>query len=62
MNQEELYSFIKWVAKEVCRQDFEDYSASFSELCCRKLHYLGLVKKCGDKWVLNTKEVYQHEQ
>ena len=51
MNGVELYRFVKWVAKEVCRDDFEENAGVFAEVCCRKLHNLGIVDKDGDNWI-----------
>ena len=46
----ELGDFAEWVAQEVCRDDFEDDSSTFAEICCRKLYALGFVEKVGDNW------------
>ena len=45
MTEVELYRFAHWVASEVCQDDFEDNAGAFAELCCRKLHFLGIVEK-----------------
>lgn len=50
----ELYRFAKWVASEVCQEDFEENAGVFAEVCCRKLHYLGIVKKDDENWIFNA--------
>lgn len=52
MSEAELYRFAKWVAKEVCKDDFTENAEAFAEVACRKLHYLGFVEKDGAWWTL----------
>ena len=54
MSEAELYRFAKWVAKEVCKDDFADNADVFAEIACRKLNYLGIIEKDGAWW--NCKE------
>ena len=56
MTEAELRRFADWVASEVCQEDFEDNSGAFAELACRKLYFLGLLKKDGDLWVYRQME------
>ena len=56
MTEAELYHFADWVASEVCQEDFEDNSGAFAEIACRKLYFLGLLKKDGDLWVYKQME------
>ena len=46
--------FIRWVASEVCQEDFEDMwtLGAFAEVACRKLYKLGYVDKTDECWVL----------
>lgn len=50
MMEDELYRFADWVASEVCQEDFETSAGVFAELACRKLYFIGLIRKDGDKW------------
>ncbi len=52
----ELYEFAKFVAKEVCREDFEDGAGAFAEIVCRKLNKLGIVEKTDDLWCYNAED------
>ena len=52
----ELYSFADWVAKEVCRDDFEENAGAFAEIACRKLHNLGIVEKTEELWCYDTED------
>ena len=47
----QLKEFAHFVAKQVCRDDFEDESGAFAEIACRKLNKLGIIKKENDNWV-----------
>jgi len=50
MSEAELYRFAKWVAKEVCQDNFADNADAFAEIACRKLYYLGIIEKDGAWW------------
>jgi hypothetical protein len=50
MSEVELYRFAKWVAKEVCQDNFADNADAFAEIACRKLYYLGIIEKDGAWW------------
>lgn len=50
MSEVELYRFAKWVAKEVCQDNFADNADTFAEIACRKLNYLGIIEKDGAWW------------
>jgi len=39
-----LLDFARWVATEVCDDDFKENADCFAEVACRKLVKLGLVK------------------
>lgn len=52
----ELYSFADWVAKEVCRDDFEENAGAFAEIACRKLHNLGIVEKTEELWCYDAED------
>ena len=56
MTEVELYRFAKWVASEVCQEDFEASAGAFAEIACRKLFYLGNVKKDGENWIYDGEE------
>lgn len=47
-----LLKFAKWVASEVCDDNFEDFPGAFAEIACRKLHKLGIIKTDGENWIL----------
>ena len=50
MSELELYRFAKWVASEVCQNDFEENAGAFAEIACRKLFYLGFLTKDEKEW------------
>ena len=45
----DLVAFAKWVARQVCREDFDE-DGTFAEMACRKLWRLGIVRMNGDEW------------
>lgn len=45
----DLEAFSEWVAKQVCREDFDE-DGTFAEMACRKLWRLGFVRMNGDEW------------
>lgn len=45
----DLEAFAEWVAKQVCREDFDE-DGTFAEMACRKLWKLGLVRMNGENW------------
>lgn len=49
-SQGEWIEFAKFVASEVCDDDFKDNSDCFAEVACRKLVKLGLLKLDGDTY------------
>lgn len=44
--------FAEWVADEIFSENWEDNKGAFSELACRRLEKLEIVKADGDKWKL----------
>lgn len=54
VSRRQMMQFIWWVAKEVCREEFEEEAGAFAEIACRKLHSLGVVEKKEDKWVYES--------
>ena len=44
--------FAKWVSSEIFDDNWEYNKDSFSEIACRKLAKLGIVKANGDEWEL----------
>lgn len=55
MYSEDLEKFAEWVAKEVCR-DYFDEDGTFAEMACRKLWRLGIVKMDGENWIYTEGE------
>lgn len=45
----DLEAFAEWVARQVCREDFDE-DGTFAEMACRKLWRLGFVRMNGDEW------------
>lgn len=45
----DLEAFAEWVAKQVCREDFDE-DGTFAEMACRRLWKLGFVRMNGDEW------------
>jgi hypothetical protein len=57
LEQEELYDFAKWVAREIFDENWEyNKDANFAEIACRKLEKLGIVRAKGDEWELVESE------
>ena len=55
-NIKELISFANFVAKEIMREDFEDFAGGYAEIFCRKLNKLGIIQTDGEKWVYEYDE------
>lgn len=53
---QEVYDYVqfaKWVATEIFSKDWDDNNKDgFTEIACRKLAKLGLVRANGDEWEL----------
>lgn len=45
----DLEAFAEWVAKQVCREDFDE-DGTFAEMACRRLWKLGFVRMNGENW------------
>lgn len=45
----DLEGFAEWVAKQVCREDFDE-DGTFAEMACRRLWRLGFVRMNGEHW------------
>ena len=45
----DLSDFAEWVARQVCREDFDE-DGTFAEMACRKLRKLGIVRMNGEHW------------
>lgn len=49
MYSKDLEAFAEWVAKQVCREDFDE-DGTFAEMACRRLWKLGFVRMNGENW------------
>lgn len=45
----DLEAFAEWVARQVCREDFDE-DGTFAEMACRRLWKLGFVRMNGEHW------------
>ena len=45
----DLEAFAEWVARQVCREDFDE-DGTFAEMACRRLWRLGFVRMNGENW------------
>jgi hypothetical protein len=52
----EQKSFIDWVASEVVSEDWEFNNDAFSEIACRKLVKLGIVKEVDGEYIFESEE------
>jgi len=57
--RKELRDFVIWVADEIFDEYFEDNAGAFSEIACRKLYKLGIVKRDKEIWIYEHSEVAQ---
>lgn len=57
--RKELRDFVIWVADEIFDEHFEDSAGAFSEIACRKLYKLGIVKRDKEIWIYEHSEVAQ---
>ena len=48
--------FAEWVAEEIFSDDWEYNKDSFTEIACRKLEKMGIVRKTDTDWELADKE------
>ena len=55
-NIKELISFANFVAKEIMREDFEDFAGGYAEIFCRKLNKLDIIQTDGEKWIYEYDE------
>ncbi len=51
----DLEAFADCVAKQVCRENFDE-DGTFAEMACRKLWKLGFVRMNGDWWEYERSE------
>lgn len=51
----DLEAFAEWVAKQVCREDFDE-DGTFAEMACRRLWKLGFVRMNGEEWEYERSE------
>ena len=51
-----IAQFAIWVAKKIFDDQWEYNKDAFSELACRKLSELGIVRQNGDKWEFTPQE------
>ena len=52
MQEPKAVEFAEWVATEIFDENWEYNKDAFTELACRKLAKLGIVKAKGDEWEL----------
>lgn len=57
--RKQLRDFAIWVADEIFDEYFEDNARTFSEIACRKLYELGIVKRDKEIWIYEPSEVAQ---
>lgn len=48
---QELEEFAHFVAKSVTSDDFESDIGFYTEIFCRRLHDLGIIKQNKDEWI-----------
>lgn len=49
----EALRFVQWIAEEIFLENAND---AFTEIACRKLAKLGIIKLDGDEWVLEDNQ------
>jgi hypothetical protein len=57
--RKQLRDFAVWVADEIFDEYYEDNARTFSEIACRKLYQLGIVKRDKEIWIYEPSEVTQ---